>query len=324
MTDTELSQIAAIAKADLPAAYQSADHAASDSRRNYLRLVWADLALILLGSIVTSWAIEAQNSRATLAIVGAVALGLGSLLTLTIRVSDFDKVWFGARAIAESIKTLAWRYMTGADPYSSSLTSQGVDERFCAEVARILQERRHLGASPTGSEALADQNTATIRMIREQGTETRKGIYLRDRIRNQQAWYALRGQANKNSATRWLVAIAICQALAVVAAILLVRWPEFNLNLASILSSLAAVLLAWLQVRRHQELAHAYGLASHELGLVLAREKYVQTEGELSDFVGDAENAISREHTMWLARRDNLLLRRGRGERRSTWLRRLG
>jgi len=307
MADMQQPQIRALNKTEMPAAFRSADLSAGDSRRKYLILVWANLVFILFGSVVTSWAIESQDYRAILALAGAIALGVGSLLTMTIRVSELDKVWFDARAIAESIKTLTWRYLTGAEPYNTSLSSRQVDELFCTEVARILEERRHMGPSLAGSEAAADQITARMRMIREQSMEERKGIYLRDRIRQQQAWYAQRGQVNKKSATVWLVIIAICQALAVVAAILLVRWPEFNLNLASILSSLAAVFIAWLQVRRHQELAHAYGLASHELGLVLARERYVHTEAELSDFVGDAENAISREHTMWLARRDNLL-----------------
>lgn len=307
MTDSNISQITPLEKADLPAAYRSASHAAIDSRRKYLALVWANLAFILFGSVVTSWAIQAESSRETLAIAGAIALGVGSLLTMAIKVSDFDKDWFGARSIAESIKTLSWRYLTGAGPYNIGLTLQQADELFCAEVAHILQERRHLGLSLAGSEAAADQITDAMRAVRALSLEERKSIYLRDRIRQQQSWYAMRGQSNKKNATRWLVAIAICQALAVVAAIMLVRWTEFNLNIASILSSLAAVFIAWLQVRRHQELANAYGLASHELGLILARARYVRSEPELSEFVGDSENAISREHTVWLARRDNLV-----------------
>ena len=79
-----------------------------------------------------------------MAIAGAVALGLGSLLTLSIRVSNLDKTWFSARAVAESIKTLAWRYMTRADPYNASLTPQEVDERFCIDVDQILQVISHL------------------------------------------------------------------------------------------------------------------------------------------------------------------------------------
>ena len=73
MTEAELSQIVAITIADLPAAHRSADQAATKSRLNYLRLVWADLALILLGTIVTSWAIEAQDIRVALAIAGAAS-----------------------------------------------------------------------------------------------------------------------------------------------------------------------------------------------------------------------------------------------------------
>jgi hypothetical protein len=34
--------------------------------------------------------------------------------------------------------------------------------------------------------------------------------------------------------------------------------------------------------------------------------KLVHQEAELSSFVADAETAISREHTLWLARRDHL------------------
>jgi hypothetical protein len=54
------------------------------------------------------------------------------------------------------------------------------------------------------------------------------------------------------------------------------------------------------------EWAFSYAQAAHELRLILAREPYVESDEEFSGFVSDAENAISGEHTMWLARRDNV------------------
>lgn len=306
MTNARPENIRPIADSDLPAVFKSADHASVLAQRKYLRLVKADLALLVIGTIATSWAIERSSDRAVLAIAGALALALGWLLTLAIKVLELDKVWFGARAIAESTKTLAWRYMTGANPYGSSLPNRDVDDLFCREVAGVLEDRRSLGAALAGPNAAADQITERMREVRSQDTATRKSVYLRDRIKDQQLWYAKKGEASKGSATNWLVAVLISQALAVVAAILLVAWPMLQFNFASVLSSLAGVLLAWLQVRRHQELAHAYGLASHDLGLVLAQERYVLTDDELSKFVMDSENAISREHIVWLARRDTL------------------
>lgn len=295
-----------ITRADLPAASRVAGRAAADAQRKYFWLVGADLALIIVGTIATSWAIQVVAARVALAIVGAVALGLGSLLTLAIRATALDKIWFGARAIAESIKTLAWRYMMRAEPFGPNLDGKQADESFCKAAEQILEGRRSLGAYLTSANGNADQITAVMRALRDANLTARASCYLEDRIQDQQNWYARQGLAHRSRSTNWLVVIAACQALAVVAAILLVRWPTFDLNLAPILSALATAFLAWLQARRHQDLANAYGLASNELGLILARGSHIVTDDDLSSFVADAENAISREHTMWLARRDTI------------------
>lgn len=71
-----------------------------------------------------------------------------------------------------------------------------------------------------------------------------------------------------------------------------------------VLATGASAVLAWLQIRRHQELAQSYAVASHELALAESRARHVRSEEELARFVGDAEAAISREHTLWIARRD--------------------
>jgi hypothetical protein len=60
---------------------------------------------------------------------------------------------------------------------------------------------------------------------------------------------------------------------------------------------------AWLQFQQHRVLKTSYALAEQELSLVLARLDHVNDEDEWAEFVTDAEGAISREHTTWLARR---------------------
>ena len=65
----------------------------------------------------------------------------------------------------------------------------------------------------------------------------------------------------------------------------------------------AAAAAAWTQMRQHRTLAAAYGLAAQELTLSRPLLEHVDDEAEWSRAVADAEDAISREHTTWLARR---------------------
>ena len=59
---------------------------------------------------------------------------------------------------------------------------------------------------------------------------------------------------------------------------------------------------AWLATRRHSSQATGYSLAAREL--VLVRGKLLDAdEGSWAEAVAEAEEAISREHQMWLASR---------------------
>jgi hypothetical protein len=129
-------------------------------------------------------------------------------------------------------------------------------------------------------------------------------MYLRDRIQNQRSWYGSKSDDHVRRARWWLIAIALTQCLGAIGAIVLVAHPESRFNWASVLASSAAAFVAWLQVNQHQELGHTYSIAAHELGLVEARGHDVSTEDAFNAFVGDAEAAISREHMMWVAKRD--------------------
>jgi hypothetical protein len=64
-------------------------------------------------------------------------------------------------------------------------------------------------------------------------------------------------------------------------------------------------------VGRHAELGRAYGLAYQELLTFLSLTGEVHSESELHDLVDSGETAISREHTMWVARRTEALGRLG-------------
>lgn len=295
-----------ISASDMPAVFRAADTASNTAQRNYLRLVRADVSLIVVSALSTAVAVSSRDGRVVTALIGAGCLLTGLILTGLIIRTGYDRRWFQTRAVAESSKTMAWRYMTGAEPYPSSLPEPEADERFCREIDAVLQERRAIGGFLGGSEGVGEQITEAMRKLRLAPLETRCAIYVRDRIQDQREWYSSKAEENSDRSDAWLYAVAASQLAGAGAAVALVRWPEIGFNAAGVLAVLAAALMAWLQLKQHQELASSYALAAHELGLVESRARHVQTEQALSDFVSDAENAISREHTMWVARRDVL------------------
>lgn len=70
------------------------------------------------------------------------------------------------------------------------------------------------------------------------------------------------------------------------------------------LAAAAVAVLSWMQVKRFQELSTSYNLAAHEIGIIKGELQNINDEPHFATFVGDAENAFSREHTQWQARRD--------------------
>jgi hypothetical protein len=249
---------------------------------------------MVLGALITS--ISVASVRTGQALAGAAILSAGIVLSLITRTTAFHKEWYGGRAIAESVKTLAWRYMMRAVPYAGEAHSAPADASFIEHIRDILQQRSWLGAALVALDGSADQTTDRMRAMRAQPLEQRKAIYLHERVEDQQQWYAQKAASNRRTATRWFALLVLCQVCAVAAAILVV-------NLAAIFAAGAAAIVAWIQVKQYEDLAQAYGLTSNELSFLRSRYDAMTSDEELSKFVIDVENAISKEHTLWVARR---------------------
>jgi hypothetical protein len=284
---------------DLPALFRAADRASAVGQRRYLWLIRLNLALMVLGALVTS--VSIVTVRPVQALAGAAVLSAGIVLSLITRTTAFHKEWYGGRAIAESVKTLAWRYMMRAEPYAGEAHSAPADASFIERLRDILQQRRWLGAALVDLDGSADQITDRMRAVRSQPLEARKTTYLRERVEDQQQWYAQKAASNRRTATRWFALLVLCQVCAVAAAVLVVWQPR--VNLAAIFAAGAAAIVAWMQVKQYEDLAQAYGLTSNELSFLRSRYDAITSDEELSTFVIDVENAISKEHTLWVARR---------------------
>lgn len=286
---------------DLPALYLAASNASSSAQRNYLLLIIVNLALLSVAALLASLNFTTDLGRPIATIAEAIAILASIITTVIIQLIHPEKDWYGGRAIAESVKSTAWRYMTCAKPYDKDATS--VDRKFTTDLEAILKERKFLSGALGGKLSTHPQITEKMRWVRTLSIKQRKEIYILNRIKDQRNWYSINSELNKKKKDKSFAIIIAAQIFALLGALFVIRYTSFFINPVGFFLTAAASVLVWLQVKQYQELAQSYGLAAQELGMILEESKSVRNDQQLSKFVLNSENAISREHTLWVARK---------------------
>jgi hypothetical protein len=291
-----------ISEKDLPRSYQSADNASLRAQKKYLVLFRGLLAATCL-SALAGWGSSAFESGKLLLSCCATALMVVALaLTYVLQERSYEQVWYLGRAVAESIKTRSWCYMTCSAPYTRDLPDPEARKLFLEDVHRILLERGPVTFS--SSDALsATEITPAMERLRGSPLEQRLAVYVQCRIVDQKNWYQAKSATSGKAEERAFLAMQICQILAILLGIFFIYKNQTTGGVVGVLAALSSSLLAWLQVRKYQETAQAYSIASQELGSAAELSGSVVSEAQLSNFVLDSESAISREHTLWAARR---------------------
>jgi hypothetical protein len=286
---------------DLPALYKSADKASLDAQRTYFNLLRAGLIFQIVAVAVS---LLPTRFGSFVAIIAAVAFGISLLLTIVLKTMHYERTWYGGRAAAESAKTSAWRYAVCAEPYLRQLDDRNADELLTKTLNDVIQQRKNL-AGAIASSLEGNEITEKMRTIRKMDVGNRISLYLKGRIKEQREWYSRKSEYSRKAMGRLFYCSILAQFVAFVFAIIRTAAPDFP-NITGIFAVVATSVFTWLQAKKHQELVQSYSIAAAELGLIVEKGRHVTTESELSTFVGDAENAISREHTLWVSRRDVL------------------
>lgn len=286
-----------------PGLYQGADAASLTAQKTYLLLQRAHLGSLILGSTIAAFAaVGTEAAGEWLYTAIAIVLVLGLLVLWVARSRNDDKVWFDCRAIAESTKTASWRFMMGAPPFSEG---DSVEERFISELREIREARPHSNKDIAGQiDANASAITDFMKEMRGRAFGERKTFYIDCRLRDQKRWYSKKANINARSGTHWFWVTAGLQALAVTIAIIEAVTAGFQINIVPVLATCAAAVAAWSQMKHHSELAQTYALAAQELGELDSIAVSLTDEVKFPQLVEQVEETISREHTMWCARRD--------------------
>lgn len=281
----------------LPALYHSFDDASATSQERLLGLTRTSLLATVVAA--AGGGVSIGDGPDWAAVVALLAFALAAGCRIVLLQNRPERAWYDARAGAESVKTLSWQFAVGGAPFGRNEPSEAAAQRLTERFRSLIRASAALRAGPDAGDR---QVTDWMRELRETPLDKRRDAYVTGRILDQIDWYSTAAARHDLHARRWSQLTLLVQALGVVAATLRVS-GTLDVDLMGLAAAGAAAGTAWLESRDHSGLAEAYTTTAHELALVrdeLPRELDEQT---WATFVADAEAAISREHTSWLARR---------------------
>ncbi|MEY9362839.1 hypothetical protein ABH994_005560 [Bradyrhizobium yuanmingense] len=284
---------------DYPALFLDADNASNRYQAKFLRLIRGEYLTLFFAAV---FSMSFLNGVVYYLIYAGVFV-VGLVILITRAQSKPEQWWYRCRALAESVKTLTWRYMMHATPFGADDTQ--AKKAFRDHLHVLFRENIETARQITNDWSGNDQITQTMENVRAQSRQDRIAYYLKHRVEDQRGWYKQKSSTNRICAQRWVWASGFCYVIAgsmALSRIALPNWPYWPIEPLIVI---AASIVGWMQIKKFNELAAAYTVAAHEIGLIRPMADDVTNDDHFSEFVNDAEKAFSREHTLWIARQSD-------------------
>ncbi|MEU5259665.1 DUF4231 domain-containing protein [Amycolatopsis sp. NPDC021455] len=286
-----------LSAAGLPGLFHVADQMSLRGQRDHLRGLWARLVLAIVAAAGGAFTVRI-GAVDVMAVTTGVALLAILLIELAFRADSPEIRWYDGRALAESAKSMGWRYAVGGLPFPLGTDEVAVARRFIDQTETLLKD------GPT-SEIPAPRGpsvTDAMRELRAADLPARRAAYISGRIQDQRTWYENRAEVNDHHARTSRKILYVITAVGIVAAFAR-AFGFVSFDLAGVASALIAAAAAWAGAKQYATLARAYAYAAMELRIVEDRLGLETDEASWAAEVADAEEAISREHIMWRASR---------------------
>ncbi|HTX14756.1 MAG TPA: DUF4231 domain-containing protein [Candidatus Baltobacteraceae bacterium] len=287
---------------DLPPLYDAADKSSSAAQKQFLWAIRIRLFGLIAAAFFGLFVWKSQSSPVDWAGVLAILCFAVVIFTeASLYLVKPERTWYEARAAAESVKTLSWRFAVGGAPFNVGVDTEAhVSDLFLDRLKSVLGVLKNLDLiAPVSAE---HQITPQMRILRASAFADRKSAYEHDRVANQQIWYQAKANWNRRRAFGWNLAIVVAELLGVSCAVLKTIGVTQR-DLLTFSGVIVATMVGWLQAKQHRTLATAYTITALELASVRSKIADQNDETEWAEFVNDAEEAFSREHTLWKASR---------------------
>jgi hypothetical protein len=289
--------------ADYPALYQAADKASVKNQKIYTLLMGFNLSFMISAALLSILKLLFPQVVVTIYVIMAAMLLIGLIITFTLKIRKFDDVWYQGRALAESVKTLTWRYITCSEGFESKFTNEQSGKVFISKIEDLVTKFKEYTQHFDSKILLLPNVTNKMNEVRGKSFQERREYYAENRIEDQKNWYSDKAEYNRKKQNFWFIIILVAQFLAICSSVFLVVIPCTSWNFVGLFTTVASVGIAWNQLKQHQEHKQAYITAGIELHFIKEKALSITSEDEFSRYVLDSENAISREHTLWLVQK---------------------
>jgi len=282
----------AMIEADFPAIFHDADGIAVAGQRLTFRLSRLRLVSAVIAALggALSWKVGKFDLWALVALVGFLAALFAEIMLWTQRP---ERDWTAGRTIAEDIKSLAWRFAVSGHPFPATMPLPEAKKLFGRRVNEIVARD---GVEIT-FHSVNRQTTQRMAELRARPLEERRQVYLDERIRNQQEWYAASARLHQERANRLRALLLAGELVAIVLAAGR-GFGVWDADVSGVMAAIVASGAAWLGLRQHEKLRLTYSIAANSLASVSDQLADVPEE-EWANAVMDAEDNFRKENSTW-------------------------
>jgi hypothetical protein len=288
---------------DFPAIFDVADSISLRGQLQTKRRIRAQLAALILAAACGVVSLKIGTAPVVVDWTGLVAAA-AFLFVLVVQIArgtrKAEQSWYDGRVVTESVKSLAWKYAVGGRPFPiGDAQADSADRLLIGRLHEIVGQMEGLTFVPP-LRAEEQPISPTMRALRGQPLSIRKAAYRKGRVQDQQSWYASKAAWNQRRITRFKIVLIALAAIGCLTGI--VRATGLSpLDFLGLVATMMATVFVLLRLGQHETLARSYTVASIELTAIQQKLDFVHSEAEWSTFVAEAEQAISREHSLWLA-----------------------
>ena len=286
---------------DLPDSYSTYDESAIIAERNHFRLIQFELILLVVVAALSLSVNLFQNEEFSTIIFSVIffIFLIGIIIQAQYGKRQFGRKWFEFRAVAESIKSLAWQYaMACGDFYEEN----GANKLFLQQIKQI-KEIYQINPDPKIAGGILNDIQPSMKEVRKKRWQEKRETYIKERIDDQITWYTDKAKVNEEHSKKYDKFVLYLQIIGIMICIFLVYTHINGAPALALAVTLIASIIGWSRSKQYAELVEPYQNTARELNEIRQEIELAKVKTDFQNFVIDAEQAISREHTMWLAKR---------------------
>jgi hypothetical protein len=200
--------------------------------------------------------------------------------------------WLLARAVAETLKSEAFKYAVRTAPYDGADRSEKL-----LQAASAIEGDTVIGCPAPALKATATDTIPTDEMAPDD--------YLAARVERQVAWYERRSDDYRRAASRWREGLVWLGMLGAACAGVAAAFPKLLAmgGLVGVMGTVSGLVGSYVAASRFSTMAQMYELTARRLRYLRCGWELVPTDkrrDRWGDFVGNVEATISSEREQWV------------------------